>query len=269
MVVVTRTQPPSRAVQIKVIGVGPGNPRQITLEAVEELGGLDAVVLLDKGESTESMRRLRTGLVDRYAPTAQVLVVADPPRDRRPADYPREVARWHAARVEAIAAAIADLPDGSRVGFLVWGDPSLYDSTLRVVDGLAGLPGWTVDLVVVPGVTSASALTAAHRITANRVGEPIHITTGRRLASTPDGAAGNQIVMLDGTEAFRAAARPGDEIYWGANLGTADEVLIAGPVEQVADDIGAARDELKRRVGWVMDIYLLRSSRSPDGVQGG
>ncbi len=258
-------------VDVLVIGVGPGGPRQITLEAVDALARLDAVILLDKGGTTASMRGLRTGLVARYAPRATVLTVPDPPRNRRPADYAAEVHRWHGARVDAIATAIASLPDHGTVGFLVWGDPSLYDSTLRIVDALAARPGWAVSIEVVAGVTSASALTAAHRMTANRIGEPVHITTGRRLADTPAAVAGNQIVMLDGSEAFRTAARPGDEIYWGGNLGTDDEVLVAGPVDEVADEITAARAELKQRVGWVMDVYLLRSPGpgSPDAAQGG
>ena len=98
-------------VDVAVIGVGPGGPRQITLEAVDALGRLDAVVLLDKGESTASMRRLRTEMLERYAPDCDVLVVADPPRDRHPSDYATEVRRWHAARVDAIAEAIAALPE--------------------------------------------------------------------------------------------------------------------------------------------------------------
>ncbi|NNG96513.1 precorrin-6A synthase (deacetylating) [Gordonia araii] len=249
-----------RPVELLVIGVGPGDPKQITVEAIEAMGRLDAVVLLDKGESTDSMRRLRTELLDRYAPGCAVLTVSDPPRDRRPADYGAEVRRWHDARVEAIAAV---LPRSGAVGFLVWGDPSLYDSTLRIVDALRRLPGRDVAVTVIPGVTSASALTAAHAITANRIGEPVHITTGRRLPDTPEAVRGNQIVMLDGHEAFRTAARPGDEIYWAANLGTDDEVLIAGPVDEVAEAIGEARADLKRRVGWAMDIYLLRSPDAP------
>ncbi|WP_301546871.1 precorrin-6A synthase (deacetylating) [Gordonia sp. X0973] len=250
-----------REIDAWVIGVGPGNPKQITVEAVDAIRRLDGVILLDKGESTASMRRLRTDLLDEYAPDTTVLVVADPPRDRRPEDYAAEVRRWHAARVDAIAEAVDRFPRPAGrapvVGFLVWGDPSLYDSTLRLVDALAARPGWAVTVHVVPGVTSASALAAAHAITANRIGRPVHITTGRRLSETA--ATGeDQIVMLDGAEAFRGAARPDDTIYWGANLGTPDEVLISGPVARVADDISAARADLKSRVGWVMDIYLLR-----------
>ena len=117
------------------------------------------------------------------------------------------------------------------------------------------------DVEVIPGVTSASALTAAHRIVANRVGEPIHTTTGRRLAETPAGADANQIVMLDADLSFRHTADPDDHIWWGAYVGTEDEILISGKVGEVTDRIVEARAEARDRIGWIMDIYLLRKSR--------
>ena len=33
---------------------------------------------------------------------------------------------------------IAALPPETVVGFLVWGDPAFYDSTIRIVDAVAG-----------------------------------------------------------------------------------------------------------------------------------
>ena len=135
---------------------------------------------------------------------------------------------------------------------------------MRVVDALAARPDWSVHLSVIPGVTSASALTAAHGITANRIGEPVHITTGRRLPSTPEAVAGNQIVMLDGAEAFRAAARPVTDLL-GRQPGHRRR---GGDLR--SRRAGRRRDqrcprECKRRAGWVMDVYLLRS---PDVVEG-
>ena len=60
------------------------------------------------------------------------------PRDRDPADYPAEVATWQAARADAYAAMIeAELPPGGVGAFLVWGDPALYDGTLRLLHGVA------------------------------------------------------------------------------------------------------------------------------------
>ncbi|MDL9937991.1 precorrin-6A synthase (deacetylating) [Gordonia sp. ABSL1-1] len=246
-------------ITVRVIGIGPGGPRQITLEAIDAMADVDAFVVLDKGTAKDDLRQARRDIVDRYAPGRNVIELVDPPRDRHPADYDAEVRRWHEARAELIAAALTDsLTDGGVAAFLVWGDPALYDSTLRIVDDLARRPGLDLDVEVIPGVTSASALTAAHAITANRIGEPIHITTGRRLADTPAGADSNQMVMLDGELAFRQTADADDHIWWGAYLGTDDQVLISGRVGDVADEIAAVRAEARARIGWIMDIYLLR-----------
>ncbi len=48
-------------------------------------------------------------------------------------------------------------------------------------------------------------------------------------------------------------------IWWGANLGTEHESLVAGRVADVAAEIDQARAATKADAGWVMDSYLLRS----------
>ena len=68
--------------------------------------------------------------------------------------------------------------------------------------------------------------------------------------------------MLDARAAF-GAADGDDEIYWGAYVGTADEILIAGRVRDVGDRIIAEREAARERHGWIMDTYLLR--RAPRG----
>jgi precorrin-6A synthase len=111
-------------------------------------------------------------------------------------------------------------------------------------------------------VTSVQALAAAHRIPLNRVGEPIHITPARRLAELPKPGLpeglDSAVVMLD--RGFTAAGfdERGLSVYWGAYLSTDDEVLISGPLADVADEITTARAQLRQRHGWIMDTYLLR-----------
>ena len=148
-------------------------------------------------------------------------------------------------------------PDG--VGaFLAWGDPSLYDSTLRILDGIkaeAAELDFTYD--VIPGITAVQALTARHRIPLNEVGEPVLITTGRQLRK--NGLAGSAVVMLDGDCSFQACP-PDTEIWWGAYLGTGDELLVAGRVGEVGRRIVALRAEARARHGWIMDTYLLRAA---------
>jgi precorrin-6A synthase len=246
-----------------LIGIGAGDPRQITLQAIEAMSEVDTFFVLDKGASTGTLTGIRQLILDRHAPTVPLVLVPDPPRDRgvgsglAAAERYREVVDdWHAARARSLAAAIAEhVPAGGTAGFLVWGDPSLYDSTLRVIDRVRDRLELTARII--PGITSVQALTAAHTILLNRVGEPIHITTGRRLAED-DGR--NTVVMLDADCAFRATADPNDLIYWGAYLGTEFETLIAGTVGQVGERIAETRAALRERHGWIMDVYLLRKS---------
>ena len=84
-----------------------------------------------------------------------------------------------------------ELKDGQTAGILVWGDPMLYDSTIRNVEAIAASGRQEIDYEVIPGITAVQALTARHRIPLNRIAEPVLLTTGRRLAgaSPPSGAA--------------------------------------------------------------------------------
>ncbi|MFC3241905.1 precorrin-6A synthase (deacetylating) [Gordonia humi] len=247
---------------LRVIGIGPGGPRQITLEAVDAIAETDVFLILDKGERTAELTAARRQMLDAHAaPGHAVVAVADPPRDRNPADYEAEVRRWHAARVDAIDAALVEhLPDGGNAAILVWGDPALYDSTLRITDALAARRG-DLTVEVIPGVTSVSALTAAHGIVAHGIGEPMFTTTGRRLSDTPAGADLNQFVMLDSSLAFRETAAPDDLVHWGAYVGTEHQILVSGRVGDVTDEIVARRAEARERLGWIMDVYLLQKRR--------
>jgi precorrin-6A synthase len=192
--------------------------------------------------------------------------VTEPERDRgshhTSPEYVQAVADWHQARADALAAALGDeLAEDGCGAFLVWGDPGLYDSTLRVLDRIASQQLIEFEVEVIPGISSVQALAATHRIPLNRIGEPILITTGRRLRDygpiLPPGLD-NVIVMLDSQCSFQALDPSGIDIYWGAYLGTPDEVLVAGKLAEVADEISRIRATARARKGWIMDTYLLR-----------
>lgn len=252
--------------KLLVIGIGPGDPRQVTIEAIDAMKSVDAFFVLDKAPERgvavkHSLVGLRQEICDRYIDGDYRFVeVPDPPRDRNPADYRAEVRRWHDARADLIEEALAtELAEDGVGGILVWGDPALYDSTLRIVDTIIARGRIDLDYTVIPGITSFASLTAAHKILLNRIGEPIHITTGRRLSETPEGASANQVVMLDADCTFLQTAAPTDHIWWGAYLGTADQILIEGTVGDVGERIRETRTAARERHGWIMDIYLLRS----------
>jgi precorrin-6A synthase len=142
--------------------------------------------------------------------------------------------------------------------FLVWGDPSLYDSTLRIIDRIIARGTVAFDYEVIPGISAIQALAARHRIELNRIGRSIHITTGRKLAEGLPDTVDDVVVMLDGDCSFKNIDGSDIDIYWGAYLGTQDEILVSGNLRERMQDIEQMRAEAKARKGWVMDTYLLR-----------
>jgi precorrin-6A synthase len=70
--------------------------------------------------------------------------------------------------------------------------------------------------------------------------------------------------MLDADCSFRNLDPAGIEVYWGAYLGTPDELLVAGPLAQAGPEIERVRAQARERKGWIMDTYLLRRSRAAE-----
>jgi precorrin-6A synthase len=261
--------------ELLVIGMGPGHPDQITVQAVQALNRADVLFRIDKGDAKSGLNATREEILRRHVsgPGYRVVDIPEPPRDRSPeltaAGYRDAVGDWHEARAELIEAAIAAELGADGVGaFLVWGDPCLYDSTLRIIDRLVARGAVDFEYTVIPGVTSVQALAAAHRVPLNRVGEPVHITPARRLAGGLPEGLDSAVVMLD--PGFTAAGfdDPTLSVFWGAYLSTADEALISGPLAEVAEQITATRAELRARHGWIMDTYLLRRDQKEPGGRG-
>ncbi|CAM0557778.1 precorrin-6A synthase (deacetylating) [Vreelandella titanicae] len=247
-------------ITLSLIGIGTGNLDHVTLAAVRALNNADLILLPRKGEAKSDLIDLRRLLCERLleAPVTIKIVEFDlPSRDGRD-DYLGAVDDWHAAIASVWAQQIDEhLPNGGRVGMLVWGDPSLYDSSLRITQRLSAA-GKQVDVEVVPGITSLQVLTAEHKIPLNALAEPVHITTGRRLRERgwPSDAA-TVAVMLDNGGAFTSLPQEDTYIWWGAYLGMDKQCLVKGWLNEVSDQIIQRRAELRDTHGWIMDIYLL------------
>jgi precorrin-6A synthase len=262
--------------ELLIVGIGPGHPDQLTVQAVKALNRVDVFFRIDKGDARGGLNSARDEILRRHVtrPGYRVVDIAEPARDRSPdltADgYQGAVQDWYEARARLIAAAIGTElgPDG--VGaFLVWGDPSLYDSMLRIVERVLALGVVAFEYAVIPGVTSVQALAAAHRITLNRVGEPVHITPARRIADGLPEGLGSAVVMLDSAFVPAGFEEAGLSVFWGAYLSTPDEVLISGPLREVAGQIAETRAALRERHGWIMDTYLLRRDGDEKPAQAG
>jgi precorrin-6A synthase len=213
----------------------------MTVQAVRALNALDVLYVLDKGDELTAARR---DLVARFreAPLREV-TIPDPPRGRGA----EAVALWRAERARLISEALQP----GIGGFLAWGDPTLYDSLIDVLADVG------VEFSVIPGISAVSALAARHGVMLNRVGQAVLLTTGRRLLSEgwPAGVA-DVVVMLDFEQAFLSVEA--DWIYWGAYLGTPDEILLAGALSEVREEIARVRRAARERKGWMFDTYLLR-----------
>ncbi len=250
--------------KVRIIGIGAGSPAFLTQQAIASMNEVDVFLVADKGDTTSELVALRRAICEAHiAPGHEYrfVTVADPERGsdqgRTGGAYTAAVADWHRRRADLYAQAMAALPAGAVVGFLVWGDPAFYDSTIRIVDDIGRR--MAIDVRVVPGISAFQALAAAHGVVLHAVGEPIHVTTGRRLIAEWAPGHGTFVVMLDGALACRDLVEraPDLRIHWGAYLGLPQEALLSGRLGDVIDEIAALRARLRAEHGWIMDVYAL------------
>ncbi len=237
-------------IELVLIGAGTGHPDHLTLQGVRALQEADLVLIPRKGAGKEDLAHLRRAMLDRHRPGGAVAEVDLPVRDTD-LPYLDGVERWHDAIATAWTQAVS-LPQGGTVAMLVWGDPSLYDSSLRIAARL----DWRAR--VIPGITAIQALCAAHAIPLNALGSEVRITTGRRLreAGFPRDAD-RVLVMLDGACAFATLPPQGLRIWWGAYLGMPEQLLESGLLTDAGPRIQTVRATARAAHGWIMDCYLL------------
>lgn len=255
------TRQGSMAKKILVIGIGTGNPEHVTVQAINAMNEARVFFVLDKGEAADELVKLRETICARYIrdPGYRIVKAANPERDRASRDYHGAVDRWHQDRAALYEQLIRDELGADDCGaFLVWGDPSLYDSTLRILDQVLARGAVTFDIEVIPGIASPQALAAAHRIPLNRIGRPVRLTTGRRLSEELETSADDCVVFLDDGAALQSVADRDLQVYWGAYLGSPAEIRVSGRLGDVAAEIGEKRRQARAEHGWIMDLYLLR-----------
>lgn len=251
---------------LSLVGIGSGNPDHLTLQAIKTLEAADLILLPRKGDEKTELADLRRGIVADVLKTAPKVVEFDyPVRDAKTPKYLDGVNTWH----DALATIWGDLISehaaaDAHVALMVWGDPSLYDSTLRIADRLLA-QGVEMRVEVVPGITSLQMLTAAHAIPLNDLGAPVVVTTGRQLRDHgwPAGAT-TVAVMLDGACSFQHVTDSNTQIWWGGYVGMPQQVLLSGPLAEVSDEIIALRAKARDQHGWIMDIYLMRRGPTPN-----
>lgn len=247
--------------KILIIGIGAGDPDYMTVQAINALNRVDVFFVMDKGVAKEKLIALRKQIIERFVSGDRYRIVeaVSPERRRDETDYRATIDELNRDKQNVFERLISTEMSDEEVGaFLVWGDPSLYDSTIRIVEAIARSVQAAFDYEVIPGISSVQALAARHRVPLNLIGRSVEITNGRGIAGGFPPNADSVVVMLDSQDTYRNLAHEDLDIYWGAYVGTPDEILIAGKLRDVADEIARVRADARSRHGWIMDTYLLR-----------
>lgn len=244
--------------QLFLVGIGTGNPEHLTLQAIRTLNAVDVILIPRKGDGKADLAELRRAICSDVLtnPSVRIVEFDLPIRNEATPDYVRRVEDWHDS-IAHVWAETLERTDGAKekVALLVWGDPSLYDSTLRIAARFLPSP----KITVIPGITSLQGLTAAHAIPLNDLAAPFTVTTGRQLRENgwPEGI--NRIaVMLDGECSFQCIPQAGVTIWWAAFVGMPNETFLSGALAKTSQKIIETRKALRAQHGWIMDIYILQ-----------
>jgi len=247
--------------KILIIGIGAGDPDYVTMQAVNALNQVDVFFMMDKGPSKAKLIELRREICRRYirGDDHRFVDATSPQWTRGTEDYFSTVDDLNHDKQALFERLICEeMADGECGAFLVWGDPTLYDSTIRIIETIANSGRHQLDYEVIPGISSIQALAAKHKTTLNRIGQSIEITTGRKMAGGFPADADSVVVMLDAEDTYKRFADQDIDIYWGAYVGMPDEILLSGKLRDVVHDIERMRADARRANGWIMDSYLMR-----------
>ena len=255
--------------KIYLIGIGPGNPDYLTVQAINTMKKVDVFFLLEKRgqKGHEDFLNVRKEILKRYLDrgTYRVVTAKIPERKKRGKSYKEGVKTWRQQKAEVITELIkGKMKDGESGAFLVWGDPSLYDGHLEILQHILKEGAVNFEYEVIPGITSVQILAEKHKIPLNRIGETIVIATGRRLKEYSPAEVINIVVLLDSYSTFKHFEDTNIDIYWGGYLGTDDEILLSGKLKDVIEDLKKIRSEAKKKKGWLMDTYILRQPESSE-----
>jgi len=254
--------------KIYLIGIGPGNLDYLTVKALNTMKKADVFFLLEKRgqKGHEDLLKIRKELLKSCLDRGTYRVVtAKIPERKKSKSYKEGVKTWRQQKAEVITELIkGEMKDGESGAFLVWGDPSLYDGHLEILQHILKEGAVNFEYEVIAGITSVQILAEKHKIPLNRIGETIVITTGRRLKEYSPAEVRNIAVLLDSYSTFKHFKDTNIDIYWGGYLGTDDEILLSGKLKDIIEDLKKLRKEAKKKKGWIMDTYILRQ---PEGSE--
>ena len=206
------------------VGIGPGDPRYLTLRAADVLRSADVIFTVISRNASSSVSR---SVVESLRPRGEIrLQMFSMSRDRATRE----------AQVQANADDIIDeLRAGRDCAFATLGDAMTYSTFGYVLDRIRkAIPG--VEVEIVPGVTSFATLAAKAETVLVENGEQLRVIPSFRsdMAESLDFPKGSTTILLK-TYRSRAAlldrlAREENvEILYGEHLAMEGQTLLTDP----------------------------------------
>lgn len=244
--------------KIYLIGMGPGDIKYLTLEAIEVIRKLKLFLIPAKTGKKEVLSLKRKEIIAQIKNKEDFYFLEIPfPERKKTGAYEEEVRRWRESKAQVLKEVLQRETE-KEAGFLVWGDPSLYDGHIEIFKKLQKELNFSLE--VIPGISAFQILSAKHQISLTEIAGTLTFTTPRglkRLKSIDH----HVVVFLDNYESYKNFAFSGLKIYWGANLGSSEEVLLAGNLREVLSKLITLRRNLRKEKGFIMETYLLVPER--------
>ena len=230
-------------IEIYLVGIGTGNPKHLTLEGIETLKEMELILLPKKNSQKKDLLNIRKYICNLAINQNNTFIEEYLIPERLVnTDYFNSVSNWHKEISTNIEALINKHKKRvKKLAFLIWGDPGLYDSTLKIVDDLK----IKKKVSVISGISSIQSLASAFKINLNEVGGSVLVTTGRNLNKKMFCKDFNLLVMLDGNCSFKKFIKQKCYIWWGAYLGMKNQILIEGKLKNVCNEIICQRKKNK------------------------
>lgn len=156
--------------KIFLVGMGTGNTEHITMEGIKILKKSDLILLPKKNSKKEELFDIRKKICMSIIKNKSLIKEYKIPERLKSSSYYNSVSIWHKKISQNIMEIISEFEKKNlNLTFLIWGDSSLYDSTLRMISKM----NINYELKIIPGVSSIQALTSAHLISLNEIGESV------------------------------------------------------------------------------------------------
>lgn len=227
------------------VGVGPGDPKLLTLQAVEVLCGVD-VIFHVAGPRTENSvsGRVVDSIADCHAERVELLFSMATDKAKRTADWERNAD--HVVR---------ELNAGRHCAFVTIGDPLFYSTyTYLLREVRKRLPD--ADVTTVPGITAFLAA-------ASRANQPL-VEDDETLTVIPawkEELAARNFAKHSGTTVFLKTYRHRDRILDGLASGpTPDQVIYAARVGMEDERIVSGIEAVKKLPDEYLSLLIVKHS---------